>query len=428
MLDLRWIVENQTAVKKSLEKRAHDTTIIDTVVAQDQSRRALIAKQETLRARRNQIAKEVAEKKRAGQDTAALMDESKANNAEIEGIEAELGKLNESLNDVLLRIPNVIDESVPLGKSDADNVVIETYGEPTKLGFKPKDHVDIGAGLGILDFERSGRLAGARFSALLGKGARLNRALIEFMLDLQTGEHGYMEILPPFMANTNSCIGTNQLPKFKEDLFKLDGHDLFLIPTAEVPVTNFHREEILSEAELPKRYAAYTPCFRSEAGSYGKDTRGMIRQHQFEKIELVIFSHPDASMEMHDMLTSHAREVLNRLELPYRQMRICSGDIGFGGAKQYDLEVWLPSQDKYREISSCSNFRDFQARRANIRFRPQGGGKPQFVHTLNGSGLAVGRTLVAILENFQEEDGSVVIPKALRKYTGFDRIEMCEKQ
>jgi len=281
----------------------------------------------------------------------------------------------------------------------------------------------LGVSLGIIDFDRATRLASTRFAALLGKGAKLERALTQFMLDLHTEEHGYTEILPPFLANTKSLIGTSQLPKFKEDIFKIEGFDLFLIPTAEVPVTNFYREEILDESMLPKYFTAYTPCFRSEAGSYGRDTRGLIRQHQFEKVELVIFSHPEKSWEMHEALTLHAEEVLKRLELPYRTALLCSGDTGFGAAKTHDLEVWLPGQNAYREISSCSNFLDFQARRAGIRFRPPAKGKPQYVHTLNGSGLAVGRTLVAILENYQQKDGSVIIPKALQKYTGFDRID-----
>lgn len=422
MLDLRWIVDNQAAVKKSLEMRHADTAVVDSIVAQDKTRRDVIQRQETIRARRNAIAKEIADKKRAKENTDALMEESKRNNSEMESLDAEVAAIGEKIQDVLLRIPNVINEAVPYGKSDADNKEVVRHGTPKQYSFKPLDHVDLGAKLGILEFERSTRMASARFCSLIGKGARLNRAIIDFMLELHTEEHGYTEILPPFLCNSQALTGTTQLPKFSQDMFKVENSDLYLISTGEIPVTNYHREEILNEADLPIRYAAYTPCFRSEAGSYGKDTRGMIRQHQFEKVELVIFSHPDKSFEMHDMLKNHACEVLNRLELPYREMLICSGDIGFGGAKQYDLEVWLPSQEKYREISSCSNFVDFQARRANIKFRPTGGGKPQFAHTLNGSGLAVGRTLVAILENYQNEDGSVTIPKALQKYTGFDRI------
>lgn len=423
MLDLRWIVENQDLVKKSLEKRHHDSAILATLVEQDKARREAIGRQEAVRSRRNQLAKEIAEKKRAGANADALMEESRQNNSDLASLDAEVDSLTKAIQDVALRIPNVIHESVPLGKSDADNQEVARHGSPKQFSFKPLDHVDLGEKLGILEFERSSRMSGARFCSLIGKGARLNRAIIEFMLDLHTTQHGYTEILPPFLCNSNALIGTTQLPKFHQDMFKVENSDLYLISTGEIPVTNFHREEILAEADLPIRYTAYTPCFRSEAGSYGKDTRGMIRQHQFEKVELVIFSHPERSFEMHEMLKGHACEVLKRLDLPYREMLICSGDIGFGGTKQYDLEVWLPSQGMYREISSCSNFGDFQARRANIKFRPSGGGKPQFAHTLNGSGLAVGRTLVAILENFQHEDGSVTIPKALQEYTGFDRIE-----
>lgn len=423
MLDLRWIVENPELVKQSLMARHHETSAVDTVISFDRNRREIMGKQEALRARRNAIAREVAEIKKKGGDAAALMDESKRNNADVEALEIELTKVNDVLQDHLLRIPNVLHPSVPQGKSDADNQELKKHGEPKHYDFTPKDHVDLGEKLGILEFERSSRMAGARFCSLIGAGARLNRAIIEFMLDVQTREHGYKEILPPFLCNSNALIGTTQLPKFHQDMFKVENTDLYLISTGEIPVTNFHREEILSESDLPVRYTAYTPCFRSEAGSYGKDTRGMIRQHQFEKVELVVFCHPDRSFAAHEQLKNHACRILDLLELPYREMLICSGDIGFGGAKQFDLEVWLPSQGKYREISSCSNFTDFQARRANIRFRPEAGGKPQFVHTLNGSGLAVGRTLVAILENYQQADGSVILPKALQKYAGFSQIK-----
>lgn len=313
-------------------------------------------------------------------------------------------------------MPNMCHPTVPVGKSADDNKTVRTVGEPIKTNFKAKDHADIGVDLGIIDFDRAAKVAGARFSVLKGAGARLERALIHFMLDVQTKEHGYTEMAPPFIVNSASLFGTGQLPKFHEDLFHLKDTDYHLIPTAEVPVTNYYRDDMLKESELPLAYAAYSPCFRSEAGSYGKDTKGLIRQHQFNKVEIVKFSHPDKSYEEHERMTGHAETILKKLELPYKVMLLCTGDIGFGAAKCHDLEVWLPAQAAYREISSVSNFEDFQARRANIRFKPNDGGKPQFVHTLNGSGLAVGRTLVAILENYQNEDGSVQVPKALQPY------------
>jgi seryl-tRNA synthetase len=318
--------------------------------------------------------------------------------------------------------PNAFDDSVPLGNDEKGNKEIAKHGEPRSFAFKVKDHHDLGVDLGVLDFDRATRLASTRFTTVLGKGARLNRALSQFMLDLHAGSHGYQEMVPPFLANTKSFVGTGQLPKFKEDQFKIEGTDLYLIPTSEVSVTNFFQGEILDEAKLPYKFTAYSPCFRAEAGSYGRDTRGLIRQHQFEKVELVIVCHPEMSMALHEQLTAHAEEVLRQLELPYRKMLLCSGDMGFGSLKTYDLEVWLPAQGTYREISSCSNFGDFQARRMGTRFKGKEG-KPRFVHTLNGSGLAVGRTLVAILENYQQEDGSILVPKVLQKYTGFDRIE-----
>jgi seryl-tRNA synthetase len=423
MLDLRWIMENEALLRQKLAARNNfPVDALDRILSSDSRRRELIQKVESGRARKNQISKEIPQKKKSGEDIAPLMAESVQIGREMEALDKELSELQERMDADLLQLPNAFDESVPEGSDEKGNREIHRRSEPRTFTFKPLDHHDIGVKLGILDFDRATRLASTRFSALLGKGARLERALIQFMLDLHTEEHGYTEILPPFMANTKAFFGTAQLPKFKEDQFKVEGFDLYLIPTAEVPVTNFYREEILEEEKLPIYFTAYTPCFRSEAGSYGRDTRGLIRQHQFEKVELVIFSHPEKSQELHERLTAHAEEVLNRLELPYRRMLLCSGDMGFASAKTYDLEVWLPGQDAYREISSCSNFGDFQARRAGIRFKGKDGGKPRFVHTLNGSGLAVGRTLVAILENFQQEDGSVLIPKALQKYTGFDRI------
>lgn len=424
MLDLRWIVENEAVLRKKLQARNNfPTEALDRILASDGRRRELIQKVETGRARKNQISKDIPMKKKAGEDIAPLMEESTRIGKEMEAFDKELVELQAAMDGDLLQLPNAFDDSVPLGSDEKGNKEVLKHGEPRKFNFPALDHHDIGVKLGILDFDRATRLASTRFTTILGKGARLERALAQFMLDLHAGKHGYTEMVPPFMANTKSFVGTGQLPKFKEDQFKIEGFDLYLIPTSEVSVTNFYQGEILDEAQLPIRYTAYSPCFRAEAGSYGRDTRGLIRQHQFEKVELVIFSHPDKSAEMHEMLTGHAEEVLKQLELPYRKMLLCSGDMGFGSLKTYDLEVWLPAQNTYREISSCSNFGDFQARRMGTRFKGKDGGKPRFVHTLNGSGLAVGRTLVAILENFQQEDGSVLIPKVLQKYTGFDRIE-----
>ncbi len=423
MLDLKWIMDNETVLKEKLKLRNNfPTEIVEKIIKEDVQRRELLQKTEGLRSRRNQIAKDIGTMKRNGQDTAAIMEESQSINKQLADIEIGLNEIQAKVDDMLLYIPNVLDNAVPAGKGAEDNKEIRKVGEPKKFSFIPLDHHDLGVKLGIIDFDRATRLAATRFSALLGKASKLERSLINFMLDLHTEKHGYTEMLPPFIANSKALLGTGQLPKFKEDLFKLEGHDLYLIPTAEVPVTNFYREEILDEAKIPVMFTAYTPCFRSEAGSYGRDTKGLIRQHQFDKVELVILSHPDKSWEMHEALVLHAEEVLKQLELPYRTMLLCSGDTGFGAAKTYDLEVWLPGQNAYREISSCSNFLDFQARRANMRFRPKDGGKPRHVNTLNGSGLAVGRTLLAILENYQQEDGSVLIPKVLQKYTGFDCI------
>lgn len=423
MLDLRWIIENEGLVRKKLEGRNQfPTDALERILGADKKRRDLIQKVETARARKNQISKDIPMKKKAGEDIALLMAESTKIGQEMEASEKELQEIQAAVEADLLTIPNCFDDSVPVGGDEKSNKEIHKRGEPKKFSFTAKDHHDLGIQLGILDFDRATRMASTRFSALLGKGAKLERALIQFMLDLHTEQHGYTEMVPPFLCNSKAMVGTTQLPKFREDLFKIEGFDLFLIPTAEVPVTNFYREEILDESKLPQLFTAYTPCFRSEAGSYGRDTRGLIRQHQFDKVELVIFSHPDHSFEMHEKLTGHAEKILDLLELPYRRMLLCSGDMGFGSAKTYDLEVWLPAQNTYREISSCSNFVDFQARRAGIKFKGKDGGKPRFVHTLNGSGLAVGRTLVAILENYQQEDGTVLIPKVLQKYTGFDRI------
>lgn len=423
MLDLRWIVENEAELKKYLQMRHHPIEAVDTVIKFDSQRRELIQEQEKLQSLRNQLSKEIGQKKKNGENADDLMAEVKRANDRLGSLDHEVQKVKDILLDHQLRIPNMLDPSVPEGGGEEDNVEISKHGAPKKFNFTPLDHVDIGEKLGILDFERSAGLAGARFSTLVGKGAKLNRAIKDFMLDTHTQFHGFKEFNGPVLVNSKSLIGTTQLPKFAEDLFKIEGHDLYLSSTSEVQVTNFHREEIIAEEKLPLRYTCYSACFRSEAGSHGRDTRGMIRQHQFEKVELVVICQPEISQQMHELIRKSAEEILNRLELPYRVMQICAGDIGFGGAKQYDLEVWLPSQERYREISSCSNFFDFQARRAGIRYRPNEGGKPQFAHTLNGSGLAIGRTLVAILENYQQADGSVLIPQALQKYTGFDRIE-----
>lgn len=427
MLDLRWLVENADLVRAKMKARNFPLDLVELLLKEDSERRSLIQKTESIRARRNQIAKDIGTKKRAGEDVSALMNESNTLNTESVDIEKRLADLQLIIDNAILSIPNPPHDSVPVGKDETENKEVRRHGSPRNFSFQPLDHADLGVKLGILDFERATRMASTRFSALIGKAAKLERALINFMLDLHTEKHGYTEMLPPFMANSKALTGTGQLPKFSEDLFKIDGLDLYLIPTAEVPVTNFHREEMLEESALPLMYTAYTPCFRSEAGSYGRDTKGLIRQHQFDKVEMVVYSHPDKSIEMHEALVLHAEEVLKLLELPYRTMLLCTGDMGFGAAKCYDIEVWLPAQNAYREISSCSNFADFQSRRANIRFRSKDTGKPRFVHTLNGSGLAVGRTLVAILENYQQEDGSILVPKVLQKYTGFDRIEAQRK-
>jgi len=424
MLDLRWIIENEALLREKLKARNNfPTESLERILATDGRRRELIQKVEAARARKNAISKEIPSVKKAGGDIATLMAESTKIGEEMVSIDKELLELQAAMDSDLLQLPNAFDDSVPLGSDEHGNREILKHGAPRKFSFKVLDHHDLGVKLGILDFDRATRLATTRFTTMLGKGARLNRAIAQFMIDLHSGAHGYTEMVPPFMGNTKAFIGTGQLPKFKDDQFKIEGMDLYMIPTSEVSVTNFHREEILEESTLPIRFTAYSPCFRAEAGSYGRDTRGLIRQHQFEKVELVIFCHPDKSAEMHEMLTGHAEEVLKQLELPYRKMLLCSGDMGFGAVKTYDLEVWLPGQDAYREISSCSNFGDFQARRMGTRFKGKAGDKPRFVHTLNGSGLAIGRTLVAILENYQQEDGSVLIPKALQKYTGFEWIE-----
>jgi len=385
----------------------------------DRERRALIPRVERLKRERNEAGERIARLKKEGGDASALLEANKARADEIKRLDAELANIEQARGDVLLRVPNLPHESVPVGATSDDNVEVRRHGDPPPFDFAPKAHYELGPELGILDFERAARMSGARFAVVMGAGARLMRALIDFMLDLHTREHGYVEVDPPFLVASRALVGTGQLPKFEEDLFKIAGDwDLYLIPTAEVPLTNLHREETLGEATLPLRYTAYTPCFRSEAGSYGKDVRGLIRQHQFHKVELVKITAPERSYDELEGMTRDAERVLERLGLPFRTVLLCTGDMGFAAAKTYDIEVWLPSQRAYREISSCSNCEAFQARRAEIRFRREGGKKSEFAHTLNGSGLAVGRTAIAILENCQQKDGSVAIPDALRPYMG----------
>jgi len=417
MLDLKFVRSHLGDIEKMLENRGYglDMTPFETL---DQKRREVLAALEALRHQKNRVSEDIAAMKKRGEDASSLIAEMKSVAAEIKEKEKELPSVVEELDRLLMVVPNIPDSSVPVGKDENQNPVIRRWGEIRETDFEPSPHWEIGEAMGILDFERAAKIAGSRFALYRGLGAKLERALISFMLDIHTQEHGYTEILPPFMVNSASMAGTGQLPKFEEDLFKVEGWDLYLIPTAEVPVTNIHRDEILNEEDLPIYYAAYTPCFRSEAGSYGKDTRGLIRQHQFNKVELVKFVKPESSYDELEKLTRNAEEVLRRLKLPYRVVSLCTGDLGFSAAKTYDLEAWLPGQGLYREISSCSNFTDFQARRAGIRFKRKRGTGTELVHTLNGSGLAVGRTLVAILENYQLKDGSVSIPEALRPYMG----------
>ncbi|MCZ6555052.1 MAG: serine--tRNA ligase [Candidatus Dadabacteria bacterium] len=419
MLDSKYIEENMDKVRGKLAERGAEIDF-EEFWALDRGRKEIIKKVEKLERERNIGSKKVGELRREGKKEEAqeLQEEMKRTSAQIKELGELRARAEEEFRNFLLIIPNIPHDSVPVGGSDADNVEIRKWGEPKDFDFEPKDHVEIGKDLDILDLDRAAKITGARFALYKGLGARLERALINFMLDLHTNEHGYTEVLPPFMANTDSFIGTGNLPKFEEDLFKIEGTDFYLVPTAEVPVTNIHRDEILKEDELPIKYVAYTPCFRSEAGSYGKDVRGIIRQHQFNKVELVKFSNPDSSYEEHESLTENAARVLELLGLPYRVVLLCTGDMGFSSAKTYDLEVWVPSENTFREISSCSNFEDFQARRASIRYRPKDGSKVKLVHTLNGSGLAVGRTVIGILENFQEADGSVTVPEVLVPYMG----------
>ena len=426
MLDFKLVRENTEQVRAAIRRRGSELDLTE-FLALDVKRRAVQQELETLRRKRNEVSEEIGRLKKAGKPAEDKVAEMRAEGDAITALENSGREAEEAQRNILLMIPNLPHVSVPDGKNESDNVEIRRWspqgGEPPKFSFEPKPHWDIAEYLDIIDFERAAKIAGARFALYKGMGARLERALINFMLDLHTTEHGYLEVLPPFMVNKKSMTATGQLPKFEEELFKVENGAYYLIPTAEVPVTNIHQDEILPEESLPVLYTASTPCFRREAGSYGKDTRGLIRQHQFNKVELVKFAKPEDSYDELEKLTGNAEEVLKRLGLAYRVIALCTGDLGFSAAKTYDIEVWLPSQNKYREISSCSNFEDFQARRGNIRYRPKGGKKTEFVHTLNGSGLAVGRTVVAILENFQQPDGTIIIPEVLRNYLGgADRI------
>jgi len=422
MLDIKFLRQNIDFVRKKMRERGQEVNL-DVFTALDTKRRTALQEVEILRNERNTASKEIGERKKNKKDASDLITRMGLVSDRIKELDEYLKKIEEDLHNVLMVIPNIPHESVVYGTSSDDNPVVRVWGEKPQFDFPPKPHWDIGEDLNILDFARGAKITGARFTLYRGLGAMIERAIINFMLDLHTSEHGYTEMLTPFMVNSESMTGTGQLPKFAEDLFKLEGLDYYLIPTAEVPVTNIHRDEILHEKDLPTYYVAYSPCFRAEAGSYGKDTRGLIRQHQFNKVELVKFTTPERSYEELEKLTINAEEILKRLNIHFRTVGLCTGDMGFSSAKTYDIEVWLPGQDTYREISSCSNFEDFQARRASIRFRRDGSGKVEFVHTLNGSGLAVGRTVVAVLENMQQADGSVVIPEALRPYMkGIDRI------
>lgn len=417
MLDLKLLQKHPEVVAKALADR-HSSISVDEFLELDARRRAALTEVETLKSKRNAESAEVARKKRAGEDTTELVAELGKLSDRIKELDAETSEIKEKVYQWMLSVPNIPDASVPVGLDENDNPELHRWGTPREFTFPPKQHFEVGAAKTGLDFERGAKLAGSRFCVSHGVFARLERALMNFYLDTQTTEFGATEILPPFMVNAATMLGTGQLPKFEEDLFKMPAWDYYLIPTAEVPVTNLHSGEILEEDQLPLRYTAGTPCFRSEAGSAGKDVRGLIRQHQFIKVEMVRFAHPDKSWEELENMRRCAEILLEKLELPYRTITLCTGDMGFGSAKTYDVEVWLPGQNTYREISSCSNCVDFQARRANIRFRPKGGGKPEFVHTLNGSGLPTGRSLVAVIENYQQEDGSIVIPNVLRPYMG----------
>ncbi|EAA0043593.1 serine--tRNA ligase [Listeria monocytogenes] len=425
MLDVKLLRNNFDEVKQKLQNRGEDLGEFEKFGELDKRRRTLIVETEALKSQRNEVSQEIAKLKREKQDADAKIEEMRVVGDRIKTLDIELREIDEKLDMILMSIPNIPHESTPVGESEDDNVEIRKWGEVRAFDFEPKAHWDLGTDLDILDFENAAKVTGSRFVFYKKLGARLERALINFMMDLHSNEHGYEEMLPPYMVNRASMTGTGQLPKFEEDAFLIEAEDYFLIPTAEVPVTNYHREDILKAEDLPRKYTAFSACFRSEAGSAGRDTRGLIRQHQFNKVELVQFVKPEDSYAALEKLTGNAEEVLRRLELPYRVLSMCTADLGFTAAKKYDLEVWIPSYNSYREISSCSNFESFQARRANIRFRREPGSKPEYVHTLNGSGLALGRTVAAILENYQDADGSVCIPKVLQGYMGgIEKIEL----
>lgn len=415
MLDIRWIRSNVEETKRFLANRNNDMNI-DALLSLDAEKRSLLVESEELKAKRNEGSRKVSQARAAGEDAAGLMEEMRVVGERVKIIDARITEIDATLDDLLLRVPNRPHETCPVGRDENDNVEIRKWGEVPTFPFEPKPHWEIGEALGIMDFERGSALAQSRFTVLKGLGAKVERALLNFMLDLHTEKHGYKEIEPPFMVNSATMQGTGQLPKFAEELYKCEGDDLWLIPTAEVPLTNLHAGDILEEDALPLYYTAYTPCFRREAGSYGRDIRGFLRQHQFDKVEMVKLCTPETSYDELEMLTANAEEVLQLLKIPYRVICLSTGDMGFGSSKTYDIEVWLPSQNKYREISSCSNCEDFQARRMNTRYRPKDGGKPRFVHTLNGSGIAIGRTLIAVIENYQQEDGSFLVPDVLRPY------------
>jgi len=422
MLDAKFVLENLESVQNRLAARGPRISLEEFVLI-SREKKGVLKKVEDLRAEKNKVSEEISQLKKEGKDASSLIADMRKVGDEIAGLDEKLKAFEDELKTTLLNVPNIPHESVPAGRGAEDNKEVRRFGNRPEFGFKPQAHWDVGEKLRILDFERAAKITGSRFALYFGAGARLERALIGFMIDMHTRERGFTEVLPPFIANAESLTGTGNLPKFKEDLFKLEGYDWYLIPTAEVPLTNIYRNEILDGTALPIRFAAYTPCFRSEAGSYGKDVRGLIRQHQFNKVEMMIFSRPEGSFDELEYMTASAEEVLKRLGLHHRVVLLSTGDMGFASAKTYDLEVWMPSRDGFMEISSCSNCADFQARRSNIRFRREPKGKPEFVHTLNGSGLAVGRTVSAILENFQQADGSVLVPEALRPYmNGLERI------
>ena len=426
MLEIKFVRQNLSLVQEALKNR-NASADLEIFKKSDEDRREILGQVESLRHRRNVVTQQIAEMKKSGHDADDLVKEMREVGDTIKELENSMAKLDDVLKNLLLRIPNIPHNSIPIGKDEKDNQVIRIIGDPADFDFEVKAHWDIGENLKILDFERASRITGARFPLYFGAGAKLERSLINLMLDMHTTKHGYKEVLPPFIVNRETITNTGQLPKFEEDLFKLEGWDFFLIPTAEVPVTNIHQNEILDEDILPVYYVAYSPCFRSEAGSYGKDTRGLIRQHQFNKIEMVKFSKPENSYDELETLTDNAETILKKLELPYRVIALCTGDLGFSAAKTYDLEVWMPAQGVYREISSCSNFEDFQARRGNIRFKRRGQKGTELVHTLNGSGLAVGRTVAAILENYQQVDGYVKVPEVLKPYMGGLEVIQNEK-